>query len=254
MKLQERDPLITVNILGVKVACLDLPELLTIALAWSLEQTRRTIYYANAHCLNLAVDDFDYRQMLNRADIVYADGISMVWSSWFLRGCRLHKMTGADWINDFCALAEQNGLRLYILAGQRNVASLAKDNLLVRYPGIKIVGAVDGLFEEKSLTEVLEDIAQSNPHVVMVGLGTPLQEKWIAKHREQIAAPICWAVGALFDYVAEVEARAPTLMIRLGLEWAWRLLINPRIKWRRYVIGNPLFAYRVVCQRLGYLQ
>lgn len=239
----------TVNILGVNVVCLDLPELLTTVLVWSCEQTRRTIFYANAHCLNLAVDDLEYRQILNQADMVYADGISLVWSSRFLRGCRLHKMTGADWIDDFCASAKENGLRLYILAGQRNVACRAKDNLLGRYPGIKIVGAVDGLFEEKRLSEVLEDIARSSPHVVMVGMGTPLQEKWIAMHREQIAAPLCWAVGALFDYVAGIEPRSPRWMIRLGLEWTWRLLVNPHGKWRRYLLGNPLFIYRVVSQK-----
>jgi N-acetylglucosaminyldiphosphoundecaprenol N-acetyl-beta-D-mannosaminyltransferase len=241
----------TVDILGVNIACLDLPGLLEAALAWSREQTRRTIYYANAHCLNLALDDLDYRQALNRADLIYADGISVVWSSRFLGGCRLHRLTGADWVGDFCALAEQNDLRLYILAGQRNVARQAKDSLLQRYPGIKIVGVVDGLFEDQSPDQVLEDIARSSPHVLMVGMGSPRQEIWIARNREQIAAPLCWGVGALFDFVAQVEPRSPTWMIRLGLEWAWRLLVNPRGKWRRYLLGNPRFVYRVVRQKLA---
>ena len=240
----------TIQILGVNVACLDLPGLLTTALAWSRDQCRRTIFYANAHCLNLAVDDIEYRQILNRADLVYADGISLVLSSWLLRGCGLHKLTGADWIDDFCALAEQNGLQLYILAGQDNVACQAMKNLLSRYPGLKIVGAADGLFEKQSLSEVLQDIHRSGPHVVMVGMGTPLQEKWIAAYREQIAAPLCWAVGALFDYIAGVEPRAPRWMIRMGLEWTWRLLVNPHGKWRRYLIGNPLFIYRVLRQKI----
>jgi N-acetylglucosaminyldiphosphoundecaprenol N-acetyl-beta-D-mannosaminyltransferase len=84
-----------------------------------------------------------------------------------------------------------------------------------------------------------------------MGLGVPRQEKWIAGRRKQIEAPVCWGVGALFDYVAGVEARVPRLMNLLALEWFWRLIMDPRGKWRRYLLGNPLFIYQVLRQKYG---
>ena len=81
-------------------------------------------------------------------------------------------------------------------------------------------------------------------------MGTPLQEKWLAAHRHQINAPVCWAVGALFDYVAGEEAPVPDWLDRINLEWLWRLLVNPLDKWKRYLIGNPIFLLRILRQKL----
>jgi exopolysaccharide biosynthesis WecB/TagA/CpsF family protein len=100
-----------------------------------------------------------------------------------------------------------------------------------------------------SAEEVLVDIGRSNPQVVFVGMGAPLQEKWIAAHREEINAPVCWAVGALFDFVAGVEYRVPAWMNRLALEWLWRFLIDPSGKWKRTLVGNPVFVARVLRQK-----
>jgi N-acetylglucosaminyldiphosphoundecaprenol N-acetyl-beta-D-mannosaminyltransferase len=160
-------------------------------------------------------------------------------------------MTGADWIHDFCQQAQQVGLRLYILAGEPGIARLASDNLQNKYPGLKIVGCSDGWFSERSQSDVIHEINAASPHVVFIGLGVPRQEKWIAGRRKQIEAPVCWGVGALFDYVAGVEARVPRLMNLLALEWFWRLIMDPRGKWRRYLLGNPLFIYQVLRQKYG---
>jgi N-acetylglucosaminyldiphosphoundecaprenol N-acetyl-beta-D-mannosaminyltransferase len=246
-----------VDVLGVPVACLDVAGMLDLVRRWSFEPARRTILYVNAHCLNTAARDSQYHAILNRADLVYSDGISVVWSARWLDGRRLHKMTGADWIYDFAAWAqaagrhEPEGIRIYILAGKPGIAHDASHNLRRMFPDINIVGAYDGFFQEKSQAAVLQDIAQSKPHVLFVGMGTPLQEKWIAEHRDQIAAPVCWAVGALFDYVAGIEPRVPAWMNALALEWLFRMLIDPAGKWRRYLIGNPLFVLRILRQKLG---
>lgn len=240
-----------VNVLGVNVACLDVQGVLDLIQDWSERNERRTILYINAHCLNEAFEDSIYHRILNNAELVYSDGISVVWSARFLGGCRLHKMTGADWIFDFCQWAERNSIRTYILAGKPGIANKTKANLLERWTGLKIVGTCDGYFIEKSESDVLEEIAKTAPHVVFVGMGTPVQEKWIASHRDEIQAPVCWAVGALFDYVAGVEPRVPVWLNAIALEWLWRLIVDPGGKWRRYIIGNPLFVSRVVSQWLG---
>lgn len=240
----------SVDVLGVNVACVDVDDILGAVQAWGARPELRTILYVNAHCLNVACGDGYYREILSCADLVYSDGISVVWAGRLLGGCSLQKITGADWIFSFSESAERAGMSCYILAGKPGVAGKARENLLRRYPGLEITGASDGFFIDKSEAEVLKEIEEARPHVVFVGMGTPRQEKWLFERRAQIQAPVCWAVGALFDYVAGIEPRVPGWMNALALEWLWRLMIDPRGKWRRYVIGNPVFLYRVFRQYL----
>lgn len=240
------------NVLGVNVACVDVPGILEQVNCWSRQTELRTILYVNAHCFNLACDDPLYHHLLTCADLVYSDGISVVWAGRWLGNSQLCKITGADWIYNFCQLAELQGLRIYILAGRPGIAENARHNLLEKYPALEIVGVCDGYFQHKSPAQVLEEIALALPHVVFVGLGTPRQEKWIAEQRAVIRAPVCWAVGAMFDYVAGVEPRAPGWVNALALEWLWRLCMDPIGKWRRYILGNPLFVYRILRQKLSH--
>ena len=239
----------SVDILGVRITCVDIKTMLELVQEWAEQQCYHTISYVNAHCLNIASEDPMYQAILNKADLVYADGISVVWAGRLLGGCRMQKATGADWIDEFCDLAQANNWRIYIIAGKAGMAKMACHNLTKRHPRLNIVGACDGYFMEKSQFRVLRDIEKTAPHILFVGLGTPRQEKWIARHRDRIPVPICWAVGALFDYIAGVEPRAPAWMRALALEWLWRLLLDPSGKWRRYILGNPLFIYRVLRQK-----
>lgn len=239
-----------VNILGVNVNCDDKRTILNKVVKWAEEEIPRTITYVNAHCINLSYENLEYRDVINQADLVYSDGISVVWASQFLWGCRLDKITGREWIFDLCELLIANNLRLYILAGAPNIAQRASENLKDRWPALIIIGTSDGYFKQKSNDQILEEINSSKPDILLVGMGSPQQEFWISKHRDQINVPICWAVGALFDNVAGVEPSVPAWMNKLALEWLWRLFIDPKGKWKRYVLGNPLFAARVIRQKL----
>jgi N-acetylglucosaminyldiphosphoundecaprenol N-acetyl-beta-D-mannosaminyltransferase len=201
--------------------------------------------------MNLAFKDRKYRAILNDIDLVYADGIGVVWAAKFLKDRQLEKVTGRDWIHDFCALAVNHNLRLYILAGKPGIAKAAQKNLEQQYPGLQIAGSQPGYFDEYNTPKIISEINRAAPHVLLVGMGVPQQEIWLAAHRDQIDAPVCWAVGALFDYVAGVEPPVPGWLNRLNLEWFWRLLIDPIGKWQRYLIGNPLFLYRILLQKLG---
>ncbi len=236
------------EILGVRIACLDQDGLIAQALEWSQSPGVRTIHYANAHSLNLACQDMDYRHLLNAADLVYADGVSLAWSSRLLGGCRLQKMTGADWIESLCAGAARTGVRLYLLGGRPGIARRAADVLLNRHASLTIVGVADGFFQDQSTAQVAAEIRALQPQLVLVGLGVPRQEQWIAEQRAALPAGVWWGVGALFDFLAGAEPRAPHWLNRLGLEWLWRLAHDPLGKWRRYILGNPLFILRVLAQ------
>lgn len=239
----------TVTILGVRIACVTTRHLLATVQTWVQQNDRRTITYVNAHCLNIAASTPAYQHVLNTADLVYPDGISVVWAGRLLGStCPMQKSTGADWIDQFCTLAATHNWRIYLLAGKPGIAQRARANLLHRQPKLQIVGAYDGFFIEKSEHEIIADIQQTAPHVLFVGMGTPRQELWIARQRDHLPACVCWSIGALFDYIAGVEPRVPPWMNRLALEWLWRLLVDPLGKWQRYILGNPLFVYRILRQ------
>lgn len=240
----------TVDVLGVQVACVNTEQILEMVATWLNEEQQRTIFYVNAHCLNVASRDAVYRTILNRGDLVYPDGIGVVWAGWFLSQGRMQKSTGADWIDQFCHLAARQGWRIAILAGRPGIARRACEGLTERHPQLAIVGVYDGFFIEQSERDVFHDIVRTAPHLLFVGMGSPTQEKWTAAYRDLLPVRICWATGALFDYVAGVEPRVPAWMNMLALEWLWRLLVDPRGKWRRYLIGNPLFIARVLLQKL----
>jgi len=247
-----------VEILGVQVDAVSLDELLATAGRWAEQERRRTILYVNAHCLNLAARDCAYRDILNSADLVYADGIGAVLAGRMLHGGqaaeRLTKITGADWIDAYCKMAAVQRISTYVIAGQPGVAEAACRILEGQFPALPVAGYCTGVLAEEDQRGLVEAINRTGARVVLVGMGVPLQEKWLAAWREQIEAPLCWGVGALFDCVAGHERRAPRWMVNTGLEWGWRLLMDPRGKWKRYLIGNPLFTWRVVRAKIGQLQ
>lgn len=236
----------TVDLLGVRVHALSKLELVDRATTWASGGVPRTICYVNAHCLNLAATRPDYRAVLNEADLVYPDGIGAVWAGSLTHRRRLVKITGRDWIDDLARAADRQGLRLFILAGRPGVAQRARRALSKSRPSLQIVGACDGFFSEHSERELFQTLERTRPHILLVGMSTPRQELWIARNRPSLAVPVCWAVGALFDYVVGLEPPVPPWMNRLALEWFWRLLMDPRGKWRRYLLGNPLFVLRVL--------
>ena len=119
------------------------------------------------------------------------------------------------------------------------------------YPSLKITGTHHGYFEQGSPHEqrVLEHINEHQPDILLVGMGTPQQEVWVERHFDEVDAKVVWTVGALFEYVSGRIKRAPHWMSDNGLEWIFRLAVEPRRMWRRYLLGNPAFLYRVLEER-----
>jgi len=239
----------TIQMFGFQLACLDLDGMMAQVVDWTTADNRRSVYYANAHVVNQVCRDEHLLSAFQAADLVYADGTGITWAAHYLDGVHLVKMTGADWIHAYCQAAVKNRLRTYILAGQPSVAKAAAANLVQQYDGLEIVGTRDGFFSPAQNDLVIQEINQAAPDVVFIGMGTPHQELWLYQNRAAIHVPVCWVVGALFDYVAGLERRVPAGLYTLRLEWLWRLLSDPRGKWRRYLLGNPEFIYRVLKQK-----
>lgn len=242
----------TISILGVDIRCLDLDGLVAAffeAIRSPSDSAAQTFSYANTHVLNMAHQDTAFRDTLNRMDLIYADGIGAVIAGRILNGCRLRKMTGADWIHPLAAAMAEQTLRIFILGGKPGVAEKAAAALLQQYPGLQIAGTADGYFIDQSEAAVIRAVQETRPDALFVGMGSPRQEEWLLAYQAALPVRVVWAVGALFDYLAGEEKRAPRWVLSANLEWLWRLLMNPGGKWQRYLVGNPVFLWRVVRQK-----
>jgi N-acetylglucosaminyldiphosphoundecaprenol N-acetyl-beta-D-mannosaminyltransferase len=195
---------------------------------------------------------------LNSAEIVFCDGAGVVLGARILGNHIPQRITYADWTWQLAEFAEPRGFTLFFLGARPGVADKAAANLKARYPDLRIVGTHHGYFDKTPGSAeneaVIEQINTVRPNILIVGFGMPLQERWLMENWDRIDANVALTGGAVFDYVSGELQRAPRWMTDNGLEWLGRLLIEPRRLWRRYLIGNPLFLWRVLKQRLGLLR
>lgn len=207
-----------------------------------------TILYGNIHTLNQAYRDRDLRQALAQADMVYCDGAGVRWGARLLGKSLPERMTGADWIYDLAQMCRDGQDALFLLGGAPSVADAAAERLWSLYPELNIVGTHHGFFstEGPENEAVIQTINRHTPHILLVGLGTPVQEKWISRNRSRLNVPVVWAMGGTMDFVSGRVPRAPRWMCQHSLEWLFRLLVEPQRLWKRYLIGNTLFFWRVL--------
>lgn len=201
--------------------------------------------YLNAHCSNLAERNPSYGETLRRFDIVYPDGQGLVWGA-RKRGINLpERVNAGDFIVDFCRKAAREGLQIYLLGSYPGLAEKTADRWRQQAPGLHIVGTQDGFFEAAQEDARVQAINASGADLLIVGMGSPKQEAFALRNAAHLRVGAIWCVGALFEYFSDKRWRAPVWMRRIGLEWLFRLAMEPRRLWKRYIVGNALFIWRV---------
>ena len=200
---------------------------------------------ANAHTLNLAFDNIEYRKVLASAAIVLRDGTGIAWSAKKKRCHPVYNFVGTDFIPDFCRCSAENKYRIYLLGSKPGISELAANRLLAIAPGITVSGCHHGYFSFSETDTIIRRINRSNPDILLVAMGNPRQELWIAHNLSRLEVPLSVGVGALFDFLGGIVPRAHRCIRKFGMEWAFRLALEPVRLWRRYVIGNPKFVFRV---------
>ncbi len=215
---------------------------------------RGLVLNVNAHCLNLCYEDPGLRDFLNGAEVVFCDGAGVMLAARILGRRIPQRITYADWIWQLADLASSRGFSLYLLGARPGVAQEAAMRLRGRYPDLEVVGVRHGYFDHSAGSAeneaVVEEINASAPDILLVGLGMPLQERWLMENINNLDAGVALTGGAVFDYLSGRLPRGPRFLIEGGFEWLVRLLVEPRRLWRRYLLGNPLFLLRVLRQRL----
>jgi exopolysaccharide biosynthesis WecB/TagA/CpsF family protein len=207
------------------------------------------VAYANAHTLNLASRDSGYRAVLEAADIVLNDGAGLALAGRIFGRPFPENLNGSDFNPVILEEAAARGWPVFFLGAKPGVAGEAARALKERIPGLVVCGTRDGYFPQSESETVAREVAAAGAGVLMVAMGNPLQEMWLRRHLETTGARLGVGVGAFLDFSAGVVPRAPAWMNRLGIEWVYRLLQEPRRMWRRYVVGNPLFLARVLRAR-----
>lgn len=211
----------------------------------------RSVFFVNAHTLNLASTDSQYRSVLNTGDYVFGDGTGVRWAA-KLQGIQvLENLVGTDFTPFLFQSTAGRGYSYFMLGGDERTIAAAAEYAKKLFLGWTLAGIHQGYLTNPDITSAaIDQINSAKPDVLLVGMGNPIQEKWICDNKSRLAVPVCMGIGGLFDYWAGNVSRAPQWLRSLGHEWIWRLFQQPSEKMNRYVIGNPLFLARITKERL----
>ncbi|MBS0211160.1 MAG: WecB/TagA/CpsF family glycosyltransferase [Planctomycetes bacterium] len=207
-----------------------------------------TLYYANAHTLNLAYEEPSFREVLNRATVVLGDGTGVRWAA-RMQGVRVQaNLNGTDLVPEFLEVTSGKRFGYYLLGSTPEIVARSAAVAAEMFPGWTQCGFHAGFLSEANESAVIDEINRVRPHLLLVAMGNPIQEKWIDRNRSRLNARLCMGVGALVDRWAGELIRAPLWVRKLGMEWADILRRQPH-KWQRYVLGNPKYLWRIVQER-----
>lgn len=205
------------------------------------------IAFINAHCVNMAHKDRAYRSSLRSFDALFADGIGMRIAAQASGQDLIDNVNGTDLFPYICEEAVEKKVPIFLLGAAKGRADEVARRMAAAYPGLSFAGTHHGFFaSEDDEARVIDQINSSGAGILFVALGVPAQEIWIERNRDRLTPKVILGVGALFDFYSGAIARAPLPLRKAGLEWAWRLALEPRRLWNRYVVGNIEFLTRVL--------
>ena len=210
------------------------------------------VFTPNVDHVVLAEKDERFRAAYRAANLSLVDGTLLLWASRLLGGRLPEKVSGSDLLQPLMQRTAQCGFRVYLLGGDPGVAEAARDRLLEQFPALRVVGCDDSRVDVDALDPaILERIKRAAPDLLLVALGAPKQEVFIFEHHAELGSAVCVGIGASLDFVAGTRRRAPRWISRIGLEWLYRLLQEPRRLARRYLLRDPLFGWILTRQLLG---
>ena len=211
-----------------------------------LDGNRRRIAFVNADCVNIAARDRDYARVLDGMDMLLPDGSGLSIAAGMLGHRFTSNLNGTDLFPVLCAEANRRGRSIYFLGGMPGIAEAAANEAIRANPGLRVAGAADGYSGDEAAA--VAAVNASGADILLVAMGAPLQEAFIARHSETLTPSLCMGVGGLFDFVSGAKPRAPRAVRGIGMEWAWRLAVEPKRLARRYLLGNPVFLARAAKQ------
>lgn len=232
-----------VDILGVPFSTLDFGQTIQQIAEWLRGDQPRQVVTANPEYVMMARENEELARVLREADLVTPDGIGAVWAGRLFGAPLPGRVTGADMVPELLAICNREGFRVYALGSTPQANQLALQRFRREYPRVVFAGR-DGYFKEEEIPQIVQEIRQFRPHLLLVGLGMGKQDLFIARHKEELCVPVSIAIGGCLDVFAGTVKRAPVIWQKLQLEWLYRLLKQPS-RWRRQ-LALPKFALLVL--------
>jgi len=236
-----------VNLLGLKFNNLNMGEAINLLKKSIKSKSKTQVSFVNPDCFNKIFDDKEYYNVLQSSNLLFPDGIGVNIACKILDTPLKENINGTDMLPFLCEMAVENKYSIFLLGGKPGIPEDMKMNLLKKFPKLNIAGLNNGYFDKETEGDyIIDKINGSNADILLVAFGAPLQEKWILKNKEFLNCNVLMGVGGLFDFFSGNIPRAPKWMREIGLEWVFRLMQEPKRMWKRYIIGNPLFIFRVL--------
>jgi N-acetylglucosaminyldiphosphoundecaprenol N-acetyl-beta-D-mannosaminyltransferase len=235
-----------VNVLGSPIDRVDMDQ--AVAVCEDAVQSRRLVQHIAINAAKLVAlrSDADLLRIAGSCELITADGQSVVWASRLLGEPLPCRVAGIDLMLRLFGLGEERGYKAYILGAEASVLDRAIRQIRSSHPGLQIVGYRHGFFTSDEEPSVVAEIAAASPDMLFVAMSSPRKERFLGRYREELSTPLIMGVGGAIDVVAGVTRRAPESMQRLGLEWLFRLLQEPRRLFRRYLMTNARFMALVL--------
>lgn len=235
----------TINLMDIKIDNISMQRAVDLIVEKSVGSICTKIAFVNADCFNISFVNKKYKSALQACDYIFADGIGVKIAGKMI-GCEVRdNVNGTDLLPLLCLSSSVNRLPVFFLGSRPDVVDKMVDNLKNKYPDLPIAGYHHGYFNESDEDLIINKIKSSDAKILLVAFGAPKQELWIENFSDKLDVPVAMGVGGLFDFYSGRIPRAPKWMRSLGLEWVYRLMQEPGRMWRRYLIGNPLFIWRV---------
>jgi N-acetylglucosaminyldiphosphoundecaprenol N-acetyl-beta-D-mannosaminyltransferase len=238
-----------VPLLGVQIDNLSNIEALDKIFDFTESRDGSQVSFVNAHCANTAQTHAEYLDVLNRSDLCLADGIGVKLGA-ALSGYRIvENVNGTDLFPRILYRLQEKGQKISLIGAKPGIVDLVVEYIQRTYPSVEIGVVQHGYFHTSEEPSIIQAVAESDSDLLLVALGVPEQDLWLAHHLPELKVGVGIGVGGLFDYYSDTIPRAPSWIRTIGMEWAFRLCQEPGRLWRRYLIGNFLFVFRVLMNR-----
>lgn len=234
-----------VSVLNVKIDSVTMAQAVEkVESFFFLSDRTRLVATANAEMVMMANDDSELKEILAGADLVVADGAGVVWAARHQGDIMPERVAGFDLVQELLKKSAQKKYKVFFLGAGIGVAEQAKTQAEIKYPGVNIVGVRDGYFKSDVEKEIINEINELNPDLLLVALGVPRQEKWIKNNLEKLNVKVAIGVGGTFDVMAGNIKRAPLWMQKANLEWSYRLFLQPQRIFR--MMSIPKFMFKII--------
>lgn len=210
----------------------------------------KVVFFANVHSVHLARRDQSLLRRINAADLVLPDGSGLALAGRLFGHPIRENVNGTDFMPRVLSYAQREGWSVFLVGGRQEIVDRCARTLVERLPGLRIAGAWHGHCTTQEEESLIAHINGVRPDLLLVGMGTPTQENWIAQQAPGLDVRICFGVGGLFDFLAGDKPRAPVWLRRAGLEWVFRFLHDPAGKWNRVMVEIPAFVARMFAARI----